>query len=81
MRFLRLCPYFNFFHLRSIDVDGCEMSVKPELLMGFRRFLLCIIQLLVGVGLGESERMRMNENKFVQTKMLGWGDVSIILLD
>lgn len=46
------------------------MSVKPELLMVFRRFLLCIIQLLVGVGLGESERMRMNENKFVQTKML-----------
>lgn len=81
MRVLRLCPYFNFSHLRPIDVDGCEMSVKPELLMGFRRFLLCIIQLLVGVGLGESERTRMNENKFVQTKMLGWGAVSIILPD
>lgn len=38
--------------------------------MVVRRFLLCIIELLVGVGLGESERMRMNENKFVQTKML-----------
>ena len=43
---------------------------KAELPMVFGRLLFCVVQLLVGGGLGESEKMRMIENKFVQTKML-----------